>query len=232
LLEQSSFADAEASDSEPESEEEEEEEDKSAQEQSLLAARYRSVPEVLTELRRGVQRLNDLNASLDYPVLDYDLEVVDKAKPTVAEVSPHQMFTNCIQERFQDASKDMVDYLGRINLERYQRLQQLRVVNEESVAINVSDVSTKYSSSKAGDSGYGSAPKVPSMGPGIASLPAYAPSLAPSVISSTLFSLAEGGRSKYPKLPDEAKSGDLFECAACGRFIFATRKHEYRYVSC
>jgi hypothetical protein len=228
LLEQSSFADAEASDSEPESDEEEE--DKNAQEQSLSAARYRSVPEVLTELRRGVQRLNDLNASLDYPVLDYDLEVVEKPKSTFAEVSPHQMFTNCIQERFPNASTDLVDYLGRINLERYQRLQQLRLVNEESVAINVSDMSTKYSSSKAGDSGYGSAPKAPSMGPGIASLPAYAPSLAPSVISSTLSSLAEGGRSKYPKLPDEAKSGDLFECAACGRFVYATRKHEYRYV--
>jgi hypothetical protein len=228
LLEQSSFADAEDSDSEYESNDEEVE--KSVQDQTRSSPKHRTLSEVFEELQRGVRRLNDLNACLHTPVLDYGLEVDEKTKSAISEVSPHQIFNNCIHERFQNASEDLVDYLGRISLQRYQRLQRLRVVNEESVAINVSDMSTKYSSSNVDDSGYGTAPKAPSEGEVSGSLAAYAPTLVPSVISSWLSSLAEGGRSKYPKLPDGAKSGDLFECAACGRFIRATGKHEYRYV--
>jgi hypothetical protein len=225
-LEQSSFADA--SDSDSESEGEDEEEPKVSPEAALSSPSYKSVPEVLEELRRGVQRLNDLNASLNCPVLDFDFEVVEKPISTITEVPSHQTFAHCIQELFQDASDTLVDYFGRVNWDRYQHLQKLRTANEDAVAINVSSVKTKYYGSKGGDSGYVTGPKAPSDAWTAAPVSSSALSAAPTVISSRFSSRTGGGRSRYPKLPEEAKRGDLFECAACGRFIKATCEHEYR----
>jgi hypothetical protein len=182
----------------------------------------------LRNIHEGIQRLNDLNAFIASPVLDLVQDQVEKPATEIGHTTPHQFFSSCIRERFSNVSKELADQLGMLNLERYQRLSRLRVKNEDAIAIDVSDVVSRQSSSLFDDSGYRSAQQLSSYGQSRPLVAQGAPSVAMTALSSRLSSLVEGGRSRYPMLPDQANRGELFDCAACGRHIRALRKHEYR----
>ncbi|KAF2473451.1 uncharacterized protein BDR25DRAFT_312513 [Lindgomyces ingoldianus] len=222
LLEQSTFVDT---DSDTESEAESHSQETPSK---PAIAKPLSIDELLQNIRDGIQRLNDLNASLASPVLDSVHDQIERPATEMEHAAPHQFFSSCIRERFCNVSKELADHLGMLNLERYQRLSRLRVKNEDAIAINVSDVVSRRAGSSFDDSGYGSAHQPSSYGQSLPPMPSYTPSVATTALSSRLSSLIEGGRSKYPVLPDEAKRGELFDCAACGRYIRALRNHEYR----
>jgi hypothetical protein len=224
LLEQSSFVEVDSSDTERADEPDNKEKLREAE-----ITKPRPIDEVLKDIRKGIQRLNDLSASIVSPVLDTVHDHAEKPATETEQVAPHQFFSSCIRERFQKASKDLVDRLGMMNLERYQRLSELRVKNGDAIAINVSDEASKRSGSSFRDSAIGSSLQPSSYGQSLGPVSSYAPSIATTAISSRLSSLLEGGRSKYPRLPEEAKGGILFDCSACGRYIRALKKHEYRY---
>jgi hypothetical protein len=178
--------------------------------------------DIIAHLDTAIRCLNDLNKSLAAAesltaVPDFNS---DNIAQEFQDISPHH-FSFCIRERFPDVSHSIAEHLGRANLSRYQELHALRTRADQSLVpidLTASESASTAAMSKFQGSGYGSAVN-PST---------YAPSVAHSATSSILSEVSQNGGSKYPTLPEEAKSGSPFECAACGSRIVARKKSEYR----
>ncbi|KAF1983355.1 hypothetical protein K402DRAFT_407038 [Aulographum hederae CBS 113979] len=121
-----------------------------------------------------------------------------------------------ILERFSTIDRSLANSLGKANLQRLQALQHMRSVQEadtEEEAESGPPASSKPGESRFHDSGYAST---------------QTPSVAASLVSSRVSSLAENGLSKWPVFPEIAKSGKPFECAACSKKVTLRNKYEYR----
>jgi hypothetical protein len=178
-----------------------------------------SLDSVLASLRREVRCLNDLNASLKSPALNHENngDVVDVLE--LKDVAPHLSYTSSIRENFPNASLELTESLGECNFRRYQHLLELRIKGEVErepldlvEAVNERPATTEKSGND--DSGYGTL-RPPTV---------YAPSAA----SSRLTSLMPGEHSRYPPLPEAARSGTAFDCLACGRDITAKDTRQWR----
>jgi hypothetical protein len=178
----------------------------------------RNLDSVLASLRREIRCLNDLNASLKSPALDLERndDVADVLK--MKDIAPHHSYSSSITENFQNVASDLAEHLGKCNFLRSQYLRELRSrMERETEALNLPDTTLRLAKTERSgndDSGYGT----------LAAPTVYAPSTA----SSRLTSLASGERSKYPPLPDLARSGSAFDCLACGRDIIAKETRQWR----
>jgi hypothetical protein len=210
LLEQSVFVENNVDESDNETSGDGESSDSRDSSQSLEA--------LIASLRREIRCLNDLNASLKSPALDLENNNDAADATNVKDVAPHHSYSSSIQESFPNASFELVERLGKYNLNRYQHLLDLRSkADEETEPLKLIEATPRLAKTeKSGndDSGYGT----------LAPPTAYAPSVA----SSRLTSLASGDRSKYPPLPGTARSGAVFDCLACGREIIAKETRQWR----
>ena len=191
----------------------------SSDDEEALDSEPTSIDEVLSQLNTAIECLNDLNASLDAANSDTPYDDVGSTTKTVTieDIAPHKYFSQSIHERFPMASDTIAEHLGKANFRRYQMLHDRRyTVQEASEPILVSDTKSKPGMSEFQDSGYGSAVRQ--------SL------IAPSIASSIFSGASRSERSKYPQLPESAKTGNPFNCAACGKSIVALRSGDYRLV--
>ena len=169
--------------------------------------------DILEDLDTYTQCLVDLSPSLAFPA-------TDRANPEEALVGmivrsrePHQYHANLIGARFPEAAPEIVEHLGRCNLERYKRVSAERIANLQTPQLP-GKVLDEGTASHFQDSGLGS------------SLPAqmdYAPSM-----TSYFSSSAGGDRPHLPALPEEAKRGTPFTCDACGEMIRVTNKRDWK----
>lgn len=213
LLEQSAFV-SEADDDSNSEVSDDDENDIDA-----LSSRRLPFDQMLLRLEKTIKCLNDLNKVLATAALDIEGFENDTPSYTTPQgIGQHQIFSNAIRERFSEASSNLTDHLGKVNLNRYRILCKMRAESKEEIEaeplnVTVADSRSKFNSSEFQDSGYvsGANPK----------------SYALSVVSSA----SSGGvRSKYSLLPKDAKDGHAFECIACGRRIVARSNIEYRYA--
>jgi hypothetical protein len=213
ILEQSTFS-VEESDDEGSSSSDSEQED------FTELNGTQTVESILSDIIQNVNSLWDLSdtfEAFDYLLALKSFKSGQNSKATelnTGDVLPFKFFANCIRESFPQLSELLSDHLGRLALQRYQRLLHQRIQNES--AENRSDLLILDDmKSKNTDSGYGSLNQS-----------SYAVSLARSVVSS----MGEGYRSKYPSLPDGALDGKAFECIACSRKVVVVNKRLWRSV--
>ena len=128
---------------------------------------------------------------------------------------PFHFYSERIREKFQRADKNIIDRLGKLNWERYQRVRDLKVANaEEDDVLKIQEAAPSViSGSQFHDSGLGS------------SLPAHS-SYARTMPSSFKDSTSDI-QSRIPPVSEEAKRGSPFSCVGCGRMIQARSTRDY-----
>src|ERR1700761_7482645 len=167
----------------------------------------RSCKNILAELAGLTRNLIDLSSALDNAIVDPEYVNEIPAQPTDLALAPYQFYSNCIREKFPRAAEDLIEYLGKANLERYRYiLAQKEHANEvdEAIVVEEPTVERNRSAPTFHDSGIGTSLQKS----------AYAPTMA-----SSLASTEAGGEFKYPPLPKGAKDGLPFECDGCGRQV-------------
>ncbi|KAK7909078.1 hypothetical protein PG985_014956 [Apiospora marii] len=167
--------------------------------------------EITEDLHTDTMYLVDLDPLLADPVLD---SITELAAPhdVSTEWSPFQQFCDMVRTRYPEADKALVSKLGMINYERYIRCQQERESRELCTSSDGDEVTLPPEGSKFHDSGIGS------------SLPP-ASSYAQTVMS---YGGGSGGSVRVPPLSAEAKSGQPFQCLACGQTIKARQNSEWK----
>ena len=175
---------------------------------------------ILDELAALTRNLIELNSALEHAVIDPEYVHEVPAMPNELSLAPHQFYSNCIREKFPQAAEELIEHLGKANLERYRYIQaQKESVDEEDEALVVQETATVHDrgASTFHDSGIGTS--------------LQRSTCAPSVISS--FASTEAGGSfnfKFPPIPEVAKSGEPFECDGCGRQVVMANQRAWRWV--
>ncbi|KAH7312704.1 hypothetical protein B0I35DRAFT_60660 [Stachybotrys elegans] len=208
----------------------------------------RSFQVIVSRLTNFTRCLVDLSIALEHPAKDPEY----LHEPEIAEKSaiwmPHQPYSQKIQEKFPLTPPDLVDYLGKSNLKRRQRIaKQHEMVEDvqeskeyslpepiEDANISILDryradawwrrwldsrlTETMDIESLFKDSGLGSSLPTAS-GPSQAAM---------SDVSSIASSLAEASWKAFPQLTEDAKRGRPFECDGCGRIIVVAKTKYWR----
>lgn len=170
-------------------------------------------------LKMRIETLGILNPSLESPAEEqYDN---DEARDWIdtRERSSHEYFTELVKSRFPLAKTQLVERLGRLNWDRYNHVQKLRVTQNDPIV----EENTK---SLFRDSGIGSsvpAESVVASNP-IQNLPQSRLEYAATVISSR----AEASHKRLPSLPTQARSGTPFTCEICDRKVTIQRTREWK----
>jgi hypothetical protein len=123
-----------------------------------------------------------------------------------------------IVAKFPKAHVELVECLGKISWDRYQRMQQEREIN--------ANIPGGTAASAQKSSGTGSEFRDSALGP---SLPSVSATGYAETVISFMTGITEGKRVHFPPLPSAAKTGAQFECNACGRHIRAVNNREWRY---
>ncbi|KAI9695603.1 MAG: hypothetical protein M1820_008528 [Bogoriella megaspora] len=168
------------------------------------------------DLDADVQCLLDFVPALETLQQDNDFEGNLANIDLKLEFVQHHPFTGLIHESYPNAESTLAEQLGRLNWERWLRLQEQRRYNEDTEQnVLQLDTRTVATSSKFQDSGFeGSLP----------AMTVYAPSLSPSSVSS----IVAGSKPSLPPLPSSAESGEPFPCLACGRVISVSTKQTWK----
>lgn len=155
---------------------------------------------ILRDLATDVRCLLDLNPLIEAPLP----KTLDKGKAVAQESIdpswiPHQAYKDLVHRRFPTAHPDLTDRLARINLDRFQRLQQqkwLAVITDEE---GTSDLQTVAGQSEFNDSGLGT-----SLATG-------------STYAETVMCYGDDRDTmvRVPGLSKTAKDGEPFKCLAC-----------------
>lgn len=158
--------------------------------------------------------LIDLGAALDCPALEPEHDH-EPSLITFEERFAHDYHTDLIKAKFPEAKLPLLQSLGRTSWRRYQRMQQERDDNALTQTKSTPCDKSHATKSDFQDSGIGT------------SLPPPASVYAISVTSFTS-SVAGSTPNGIPALPSQAKTGQLFECNACGKLIRATNNRAWR----
>lgn len=174
----------------------------------------RKAADSVKDIKTYTDCLLDLSAALDCPALEPHHEDT----PGLVTLEPRSAdgyHTELIRAKFPQANTLLLQALGEVSWNRYQRMQKEREINaHEEVRLSNGERS-EMAKSEFQDSGLGSSlPQTPS---------AYA-----ETIVSFSTSVSGGQRVNLPPLPVEAKNGSPFECSACGKYIRATNNREWR----
>lgn len=188
------------------------------------------------DLHEYVQLLHEMHPSIEaFVPLSEDHATL--SGPDHPERTASMIFADLIRSKFARAQDDLVNDLGQLNFDRYNRMaiareHNLSAVEEVPEYIEAGEKSTVFH-----DSGLGSsmpsdaapsamAPSVvlPSISVPKRSTPSIA---APSVIASSLaFTLAGKSRSKLPRLPPDAGTKP-FPCNFCGKTVSFTHRRDW-----
>lgn len=177
-----------------------------------------SFTRLVEDVRMHTGCLMDLNAALECPAVDQDFN----DEPTATKIeqrAAHDYHADLVLAKFPHANANLVQCLGKISWDRYQRMQQEREQNSKTTTSELSglNVATKseFANSDFQDSGLGT------------SLPAVPTQYAETMISF-MTSIAGGKRVNIPLLSAEAKTGAPFECNACGKQIRVKNNRDWR----
>lgn len=158
--------------------------------------------------------LIDLGTALECPALEPEYE----DGPSVVmweQRTAHDYHTDLIKAKFPQAKHCLLQSLGKISWNRYQRLQQERDSNAVAQSALIPGDKSLAAFSEFKDSGLGT------------SLPRVASSYAETIVSF-MTSVSGGKGVNIPPLSTEAKNGQPFECNACGKHIRAINNREWR----
>jgi len=170
--------------------------------------------------------LVDLSDALEHPAEDPQQHKDEPSVLRVKQRAAHDYHADLILAKFPKAHIELAECLGKISWDRYQRMQQEREINAKAVvASSVQEQELQGCGNKSHvadsefqDSGLGT------------SLPSAPPTRYAETMISYMTSVAEGKRVQIPSLSAEARSGQKFECNACGKLIRAQNNREWRYV--
>lgn len=174
-----------------------------------------TLQQCVTDIQEYIQLLNEL-----HPSIESFLELLEDAPgPSLAEAANRGAFlyfSDIIRSKFKEAPEALADTLGRLNLERYNRMAAARDVNLGREYDFPQTNSIEAPSTSFHDSGIGgSLPSQQSMS-----------EKAPSLFST----LAGKSRSKLPPLPAHAK-WNSFSCNYCGEKVrFCTRREWEKHL--
>ncbi|PTB64677.1 hypothetical protein BBK36DRAFT_21428 [Trichoderma citrinoviride] len=169
------------------------------------------IHEIAEDLKTDTLVLSSLDPLLKCPIFDTQYNVAADGLAS-STWSPEQLFSNRIEHRFPSAGTPLASRLGRINYDRYLRCQAMRDAQQREEPLSMmiqegqSHAGTMVADSKLRDSGVGK-----SLGMSAAPKISYA--------ETTMSYNHEGQSVRIPPLSEEAKSGLLFSCVACGRTI-------------
>ncbi|KAF1828670.1 hypothetical protein BDW02DRAFT_211004 [Decorospora gaudefroyi] len=176
---------------------------------------------IVEDTKTYTECLVDLSAALQCPAVDKEQE--DGASILkVEERAAHDYHTQLLLAKYPSAQVDLIETLGKISWDRYQRMVRERERNAngqahtEPQAHQHTTVKSHLSHSEFQDSGLGT------------SLPSAPPTSYAETVISFMTRIGGGKRIQIPSLSTEAKSGARFECNACGRQIQATTNREWR----
>lgn len=182
---------------------------------------HRRMVDFVEEIKTFLNCLFDLSTTIERPALDPR----DEDEPSALDLGQrgaHDYHADLIKAKYPEAQLDLIECLGRISWNRYQRMQQERELNAEAAQLdsaraqNQSAVKSQAASSNFKDSGMGtSVPSTPSS--------RYA-----ETVVSFMTGVSEGKRVSIPSLSVEAKKGEPFDCNACGRHISVMSNREWR----
>jgi hypothetical protein len=166
--------------------------------------------------------LTELSTALEDPAIDPD-QYDEPSVPRVEQRAAHDYHADLVLAKFPNAYTSLVECLGRTSWGRYRRMQQEREQNAIANAKAPADgqqhipsaAKSDFANSEFQDSGLGTS--IPS-----------APSQYAETVISFMTSLGGGKRVQIPLLPAKAKSGQQFDCSACGRIIRATNNRAWR----
>lgn len=181
----------------------------------------RGMVDLVEEVRTLVNCLFDLSSAIERPAADPK----DGDEPSTSDLgqrAAHDYHTDLIKAKYPDAQLDLVQCLGRISWNRYQRMQQERELNAEAAQLgsvhahNQSAVKSQATSSSFKDSGVGS------------SMPSATISHYAETVVSFMTGVSEGKRVSIPSLSAGARKGEPFDCNACGRPISVMSNRKWR----
>jgi len=180
-----------------------------------LSYSYDTIDEILEDIRTDIECFMDLDPLLKTPIDDLEN---DGARPSsLLEPHPAQFYANLIHARFPRANFDLVDKLGKVNWDRFKRLEAQRsslIANGESCLFSEHECTeTVAASSKFQDSGLGTS---------VPAITVYAATVA------SWASTADGSCPRIPPLSEDAKKGNPFTCDACGRKIRVSETKMWR----
>jgi hypothetical protein len=180
------------------------------------------IKSVIKEVKTYVDCLVDLSSALECPAVDPDHAEDESRGPRLEKRNAHEYYSDLIVAKFPNASFDLVECLGKANWDRYQRLQLERLNNStgrtahsDAISVRSAVLKSHPSDSEFRDSGLGT------------SIPTQSTTYAETIISF-VSNVSSGNRINVPPLPVEGRSGQPFECVACGRYIKATTNREWR----
>ncbi|KAH7367064.1 hypothetical protein B0T11DRAFT_336494 [Plectosphaerella cucumerina] len=174
----------------------------SSDDNSETEAQSPALDGILKDLAIDVRCLLDLSPLIEAPLPAF----LDKGKAVVHESSatlwvPYQAYKDRIYRRFPTAHPAIADRLGKINLERFQRLQQQKwLATIPTFEEDTGDHQTVAGQSRFNDSGLGT-----SLATG-------------SIYAETVMCYGDDGDAliRVPGLSKTAKAGEPFDCLACG----------------
>lgn len=165
--------------------------------------------EQIEELNEYVGCLIELDLALENPVLDPDvIEKQGQQHNASLELEQHHYFYLRIKDLFANISDDIAAHLGKAHWHRYCQLSEIRR-NAEEQEKKTPEVLDSQDSKTWHDSGIGTSIQTGTV---------YA-----KTIHSKVSAMGYGKYSPFPPLSKEAKSGDPFQCDACGQCIVVTK---------
>ncbi|KAK6829776.1 hypothetical protein PG987_010360 [Apiospora arundinis] len=201
---------------------------------------------LVSRLTTFTRCLVDLGIAIDCPAKDPEYLHEPGTADVPTALTPHQPYSQKIQEKFPSAPSDLVDHLGKSNLRRRRRIIEQHVEAEDTQVADETPYSDHFHIQEGNihdryqvdaywswvlDAEFrNSAPRESvfrdsALGSSLPTL-ASRSHAAMSEISSVLSSMAERSWKAFPQLTEDAKSGKPFECDGCGHYVVMTKtKH-------
>lgn len=171
-----------------------------------------NVPSMAATLGTLVDCLISLNAAKDSKDQSGYFTVIE-------DRPPYHYHMELIESKYPNASRPLLERLGKCNWERYLRLQERREMIKDGESLQGEEIESK---SRFNDSALGTS--VPAQSESGSSIPTYAE----TVVSSR----AASSHHKLPKLPREGRNGQRFICQVCNRIVAIRYSRDWKYVSC
>ena len=182
--------------------------------ESLPGFRVENVAKTLADYMEELLQLGDIFSS---PVPDQDDDMPGSPSISVMDQEIHCSYASLISVRFPNATKTLVDRLGKVNWEQKQRLQEKTGVTETSTP------AIDHTNPNFGAASTVTASKWP--------YPEIDEQASVDTIAKSFFSsLRDKSQAQTLCLPEELKTGQLFLCGICYKTIKIRKDDEWRHV--
>lgn len=177
-----------------------------------------NVPNMAATLGTLVDCLISLNPSLEQSAKDDSKDQFGHFA-VIEDRPPYLYHAELVESKFPNASRPLLERLGKCNWERYLRLQERREMIKDGENLQNEEIESK---SRFTDSALGTS--MPAQSESGGSVSTYAE----TVVSS----LAASSHQKLPKLPREGRNGKRFICQVCNRVVAIRYSRDWKYVNC